>query len=78
MPYTFFDELGVEPLGFVSNPPDVKAYIPDSIHKLYSGDKLNILVRYSCERYVNTSEENRYIDTEELSRIVQTPKSDCI
>ncbi|RLA00735.1 MAG: hypothetical protein DRQ42_04800 [Gammaproteobacteria bacterium] len=78
MPYTFFDELGVEPLGFVSNPPDIKPYIPDSIHMLYSVDKLNVLTRYVCGRYINTEEENRFVNTAEMSRIVQTTKGNCV
>jgi len=75
MSFTFFNELGTEPLAYVGQPVDIKTYIPNSIHKLYSGDKLNVLTRYTCGRYLNTQAENRYIDTSQSNRIVETPKS---
>jgi len=74
MAFTYFDELGVEPLAFVGQPTDIKTYVPNALHKLYSGDKLNVLTRYVCGRYLNTVKDNRYIFTEKQSRFLESPK----
>ena len=76
--YTFFNELGVEPVAYVGVIPSLKVDIKDSIHYLYSGDKLNVLTSYVCGRYMNTPVENRYVNTVGLDRrIVQTTKGNC-
>lgn len=77
MSFTFFNEMGVEPLAYVGQAADLEVYIPDVIHKLYSGDKLNLLTKYNCGRYIDTPEENRYPYTKKLNRIVQTKEGNC-
>jgi len=77
MSFTFFNELGVEPLAYVGQPTDIKITVTNVIHRLYSGDKLNVLTRYTCGRYINTPEESRLINTEFKSRYINTKKGDC-
>ena len=77
MSFTFFNEFGVEPLAFVGQPTDVGITVVNSIHKIYSGNKLNVLTKYTCGRYINTTKETRSIFTGYKSRIVETPQGDC-
>ena len=77
MSFTFFNEFGVEPLAFVGQPIDIGITVVNSIHKVYSGNKLNVLTRYVCGRYINTPKESRSVFTEFIPRIVETPQGDC-
>ena len=77
MSFTFFNELGVEPLAYVGQPIDLKLGVSNSIHYLYSGNKLNVLTRYTCGRYINTPEETRIVDTAFESRFLNTKEGNC-
>jgi len=78
MAFIFFNELGTEPVGYVGIVPPTQVVIKDVIHKVFSGDKLNVLTSYVCGRYVNTSTDNRYINSIGLDgRIIQTPEGNC-
>jgi len=77
MSFTFFNEMGVEPLAYVGQPTDLGVSVPNSIHYLYSGNKLNVLTRYVCGRYINTKEESRMLDVLTESRIINTKEGNC-
>ena len=77
MSFTFFNEFGTEPIAFVGQPTDIEITVRNSIHKVYSGNKLNLLTRYVCGRYLNTPYESRSIITEESNRVIQTKEGNC-
>lgn len=78
MSIIFFDEIGVEPVAFTGKEIKTQIYVPNAIHKLYSGKKVNITVVYNTSRYIYMKRENRFINMPADNRFIETSnKENC-
>ena len=77
MAYSFIDEIAAEPVSFVGLIGASLVIVPDSIHKLYSGNKQNILTRFTCGRYLETCNNSRLIETLNGNYYLETLKGSC-
>ena len=62
MPFIFLDEIAVEPVAYTGKEIQTQIHVPNSVHKVYSGIKLNVPFVSNFSRYINNKRKSRFIN----------------